>query len=116
MFEYQIKNSYETRRKECEKLLKKYPGRVPVIVKKADNSTTTPDIDKEKYLVPRYLSVGQFLYIIRKRIKLTPDQAVFLFCDNKNPGMNTIFETLYEEHAKQDGFLYVVYSLESTFG
>jgi GABA(A) receptor-associated protein len=35
-------------------------------VEKSDIAT----IDKKKYLVPADLTVGQFVYVIRKRIKL----------------------------------------------
>ena len=38
-----------------------------------------------RYLVPSDLSVGQFVYVIRKRIKLPPEKAVFLFVNNALP-------------------------------
>jgi GABA(A) receptor-associated protein len=41
-----------------------------------------PDIDKKKYLVPADLTVGQFVYVIRKRIKLQPEKAIFIFVNN----------------------------------
>lgn len=38
-----------------------------------------PFIDKKKYLIPHDLSVGQFMYVIRKRIKIGPEKAIFVF-------------------------------------
>ncbi len=38
-----------------------------------------------RYLVPADLTVGQFVYVIRKRIKLSPERAIFIFIDNKLP-------------------------------
>jgi GABA(A) receptor-associated protein len=35
--------------------------------------------------VPADLTVGQFVYVIRKRIKLSPERAIFIFIDNKLP-------------------------------
>jgi GABA(A) receptor-associated protein len=66
---------------------------VPVICEKADRSGDIPDIDKKKYLVPADLTVGQFHYVIRKRIKLAPEKALFLFCSNTIPpnGESCIF-------------------------
>jgi len=116
MFQYEIKNSFENRKLEYKRLCYKYPNRVPVIIKKAENSKNTPDIDKEKYLVPGDLDIAQFLYIVRKRIKLAPDQAIFLFCNNESIPMSRKFSTLHREMASADGFLYVVFSLENTFG
>jgi GABA(A) receptor-associated protein len=43
----------------------KYPDRIPVICEKALKSNLE-DIDKKKYLVPSDLTVGQFVYVIRK--------------------------------------------------
>ena len=38
-----------------------------------------PDIDKRKFLVPNDISVAQFMWIIRKRIQLPSEKALFLF-------------------------------------
>ncbi|MCO5577661.1 hypothetical protein L7F22_031492 [Adiantum nelumboides] len=55
-----------------------------VICEKADR-TDIPTIDKKKYLVPSDLTVGQFVYVIRKRIKLAPEKAIFIFVDEVLP-------------------------------
>jgi len=38
-----------------------------------------------RYLVPSDLTIGQFIYVIRKRIKLSPQQAIFVFVNNVLP-------------------------------
>lgn len=38
-----------------------------------------------RYLVPSDLTVGQFVYVIRKRIKLSPEKAIFIFVRNVLP-------------------------------
>ncbi|KAI7985216.1 Autophagy-related protein 8e [Camellia lanceoleosa] len=43
-----------------------------------------PDL-QNKYLVPADLTVGQFVYVIRKRIKLSAEKAIFIFVDNVLP-------------------------------
>jgi len=35
--------------------------------------------------VPADLSVGQFTYVIRKRIRLPPEKAIFIFVNNYIP-------------------------------
>ncbi|XP_026415578.1 autophagy-related protein 8C-like [Papaver somniferum] len=50
-----------------------------VIVEKAERS------DKKKYLVPADLTVEQFVYVIRKRIKFSAEKAIFIFVDNFLP-------------------------------
>ena len=38
-----------------------------------------------RYLVPSDLTVGQFVYVIRKRIRVSPEQAIFMFVRNVLP-------------------------------
>lgn len=38
-----------------------------------------------RYLVPADLTVGQFVYVVRKRIKLSPEKAIFIFVKNILP-------------------------------
>ncbi|KAK0381749.1 putative Autophagy-related protein 8 [Colletotrichum limetticola] len=81
-------------------------------VEKSDIAT----IDKKKYLVPADLTVGQFVYVIRKRIKLSPEKAIFIFVDEVLPPTAALMSSIYEEHKDEDGFLYITYSGENTFG
>jgi GABA(A) receptor-associated protein len=74
-------------------------------VEKSDIAT----IDKKKYLVPSDLTVGQFVYVIRKRIKLSPEKAIFIFVDEVLPPTAALMSSIYEEHKDEDGFLYITY-------
>ncbi|XP_033133222.1 autophagy-related protein 8f isoform X1 [Brassica rapa] len=105
----------EKRSAEAARIREKYPDRIPVIVEKAEKSDI-PTIDKKKYLVPADLTVGQFVYVIRKRIKLSAEKAIFIFVDNVLPPTGALMSAVYEEKKEEDGFLYVTYSGENTFG
>ena len=74
---------------EAKRIRDKYKDRIPVICEKA-NRTNVPDIDKKKYLVPADLTVGQFVYVIRKRIELPADKALFLIVNNVLPPTGTM--------------------------
>jgi len=113
--QFKTAHTFEKRVAEAQRIRSKYPDRIPVICEKAENSDI-PDIDKKKYLVPSDLTVGQFVYVIRKRIKLKPEKAIFIFVGNVLPNTAALMSQIYEEQADQDGFLYVTYSGESTFG
>lgn len=95
--------------------MERFSDRLPVICEKAENSDIQ-EIDKRKYLVPGDLSVGQFVYVIRKRIKLPSEKAIFIFINDILPPTAALMSTIYEEHKDEDGFLYVLYSGENTFG
>lgn len=84
----------------------KYTDRIPVICEKVEKSDIAT-IDKKKYLVPADLTVGQFVYVIRKRIKLSPEKAIFIFVDEVLPPTAALMSSIYEEHKDEDGFLYI---------
>uniref|UniRef100_A0A8C9PTY5 GABA type A receptor-associated protein n=1 Tax=Spermophilus dauricus TaxID=99837 RepID=A0A8C9PTY5_SPEDA len=61
---------FEKRRSEGEKIRKKYPDRVPVIVEKAPKARIG-DLDKKKYLVPSDLTVPLWVSYTRNTTKKT---------------------------------------------
>jgi len=109
-------HTLDQRQTESERIRQKYPERVPVICERADRSQSVVDIDKKKYLVPSDLTVGQFMFVIRKRLKLPPEQAIFLFVNGTIPPTGALMNQIYDEHRDVDGFLYITYSGENTFG
>jgi GABA(A) receptor-associated protein len=66
-----------------------------VIVEKAPKARIG-DLDKKKYLVPSDLTVGQFYFLIRKRIHLRPEDALFFFVNNVIPPTSATMGSLYQ--------------------
>lgn len=66
-----------------------------VIVEKAPKARIG-DLDKKKYLVPSDLTVGQFYFLIRKRIYLRPEDALFFFVNNVIPPTSATMGSLYQ--------------------
>lgn len=109
--------TFEQRKEESNRVLQKYPDRIPIICEKNKQATKEcPDIDKKKYLVPRDLTMGQFLYVVRKRMNISPEKAIFLFVGNTIAPSTTIINNVYNYHVDKDGFLYITYSFENVFG
>ena len=108
--DFKSKYTLEERIFESGKLKFKYPDRIPIVIK--PNKSTS----QHKYLVPRNINVGEFVNIIRRRIKLDSQKAIFLLVNNILPPTAHSISSIYDEHKDEDGFLYVVYSLENTFG
>lgn len=113
--DFKFQYSYEQRKKEATSIKKKYPDRIPVIVEKEPHSDIV-EIDKHKFLVPNHLTVGQFVYVIRKRMKLPPEKAIFIFVHNQIPNQSCLMSSIYEESKDNDEFLYIKYTGENTFG
>ena len=107
---------FKTRCDEALRIMKKYPDRIPIIVERCPNDTTTELINKNKYLAPSSLTVGQFVYVIRKRLVLPPEKAIFLFIGGILPPTASLLGSIYDERKDKDHFLYITYSGENTFG
>lgn len=114
-FNFKKKFTFEDRLEESKKILNKYPDKIPVIVEKSEN-TDIEDINKHKFLVPSNLTANQLNYVIRKRIKLTPEKSMFIFVGNVLPPTSQTLDTIYNNYKDPDGFLYVTYAGENTFG
>ncbi|KAK1163343.1 Gamma-aminobutyric acid receptor-associated protein [Acipenser ruthenus] len=114
-WQYKRSLPFEVRRAEGEKIRAKYPDKIPIIVEKAPKSRVA-ELDKKKYLVPSDLTVGQFCFLIRKRIELRAEEALFFFVNNVLPPSSATMGQVYEEHHEEDFFLYLAYSNESVYG
>lgn len=109
--------SFEDRLVEARRVLEKYPDRIPIICERSLKAgADCPNIDKRKYLVPKDLTMGQFLYVIRKRLRLPPEKAIFLFINGTIPATTSLINDIYNRHRDKDGYLYVSYAQENTFG
>uniref|UniRef100_A0A5B6YWZ1 Autophagy-related protein n=1 Tax=Davidia involucrata TaxID=16924 RepID=A0A5B6YWZ1_DAVIN len=107
--------TFEERCDESRDIITKYPDRVPVVVERY-SKTDLPEMEKKKYLVPRDMSVGQFIHILSSRLHLAPGKALFVFVKNTLPQTSSLMESVYESFKDEDGFLYMCYSSEKTFG
>ncbi|CAA3009993.1 autophagy-related 8i [Olea europaea subsp. europaea] len=107
--------SFEERCQESQEIIFNYPDRVPVVVERY-SKTDLPEMEKRKFLVPRDMSVGQFIYILSGRLHLSPGKALFVFVKDTLPQTSSLMESVYDSYKDDDGFLYMCYSSEKTFG
>ena len=111
-----ITNDYLERVKKSQIILEKYPDRVPLIIQPSKNDRDSFPIDKSKYITPRDLTLMQLQQIIRKRVHFPPEKALFMFINNKIYPITSLIGSVYDTNKDPDGFLYVTYCQESTFG
>mgnify|MGYP001293790276 CR=1 FL=1 len=107
--------TFEQRKLESRRVLDKYPDRIPIICER-NKRANIDEIDKKKYLVPNDLTCSQFVYVVRKRLYLPAEKAIFLFVNGTIPSSSQPLKMLYREHKDLDGFLYITYSDENVFG
>ena len=112
---YKMKFSFYDRLNESRRISLKYPDRIPIVCERSPTSDC-PIVEKKKYLVPYDFTIGQFLSILRKRMKLPPEKAIFLFINTTIYHSSYLLSTIYEMNKDEDGFLYITYASENTFG
>lgn len=102
--------------RESNEIRRRYPDKTPVIIERAQIAKDMPYIKKNRYLVPGTFTFGQFIYVIRRQLELPSDKALFIFVDNTLVPTSTFMSEIYKEYMSPDGFVYMRYTGESTFG
>jgi len=100
---------------EFNKIKLKYPNAFPVIVEK-NKKSDIQSIDKTKYIVQKDIQYCQFVNIIRRRLNLKPQVAIFMTINGNLAPSNATISKIYETYKRDDGFIYMEYSAENTFG
>ncbi|XP_044261395.1 microtubule-associated proteins 1A/1B light chain 3C-like [Tribolium madens] len=110
-------SSGEVRSEEVLALRIKFPTKVPIIIKRYAKEMNLPHLDKCKFLVPQEITVSQFQTIIRNRLQLGPNHALYLLVNNRSMvSLSLTLAEVYSEHAGPDGFLYITYASQEVFG
>lgn len=108
---------FENRKKIAQNVLTVHPDRIPVIVESYNGEI---EMGKNKFLVPKEITMSKFILEIRRNVTLDASQSLFLFIVAKNSHIavqaNMIMESIYNKYANLDGMLYVIISKENTFG
>jgi GABA(A) receptor-associated protein len=114
MLPFRQRYTEDERRDEFARVKSKLDRFIPIIVEQG--SGASPPIDKEKFLVPTEVTVAQLSFVIRKRLKMLPSEALFLMVNKQLCTGTSTMGCVYDRHHDPDGFLYVVYTNENTFG
>lgn len=105
--------SDEEKEKQYKKINAKYSTHIPVVVL----NDADIDIEKNKFLVNGDITMGQFMFTIRKKVKLKGEEALFLFLeDDHSPPNSELMSVIYNRHRSKCGFLIMKLKKESVFG
>jgi GABA(A) receptor-associated protein len=103
----------EERTQFAKSIMEKHPGKIPLIIE-SNKDKDLPPI--HKFIIPNDLTVGQVIYMLRKRIKLNEREAIYVFFKDSLLNTNTLMSEVYEQYKEADGIVYAVYAKENTFG
>ena len=99
---------------ESRKIMDRYVDRIPVIITAFGKNT--PICPRNKFLVLSNSTVGHLAFTIRGHAKLDPESALFVYIGNSIPPTSATISEIYAKDKEDDGFLYITYSVENTFG
>ena len=117
--------TYPKRKEESDSIRLKHPDHCPVIIEKRDGSML-PDISRKKYLVPGVSNMAKVVMEVRRNVPLNSTEAIYLtVCvynkdgslkDERMVPPSQPMDFIYQAYKDWDGFLYIQYSGENTFG
>ena len=94
------------------------PTKLPVIVEKDAKCLDIDDLKNPKFLMPKTFIVGEVMAIIRNRLKLTKDQSLCLLVNDGKDVLQSSspLPVIFDKYMDKDGFLYILYTGENTYG
>lgn len=113
---YRQRVSPPDRKITADRILAQHPDRVPVVVECSDQLQMDHPLKKNKFAVPYDLTLAQFMFVIRKHMKLQPEYAIYAFINNRLHPTSSPIGAIYAQEKTEDGFMYIDVFQESTFG
>lgn len=108
-------------RQDVEKIIQKHPDRLPIIVREDKKNTSK----WQNFLVPSQLTIGDFMVILRRKIKLEAYESIYIFIQPNQevsktklimPPTSSTIGQIYHDHHDDKLLLKLIWARENTFG
>lgn len=120
-YSFKARYPYIKRLEEAENNLKKYKNeKIPVIIE-TDGNLELGRIKNNKYIIPKELTVGHMMVILKEKIlEIDEKNSILIYVGSSKileiPKSSETIERLYEKYQDEDKFLYLKISILETYG
>jgi hypothetical protein len=103
---------------KIQNILNKYPDRIPIVL----FSKTYIKGNPLKFIVPYELTITQFMVLLRTKIELKPEEAIFIFVKDTETGQDIMLQSsltmdsLYSKYKDKEQLLNLFFEKEAVFG
>lgn len=99
------------------KLRKLYPHFIPTIIRRNDKENYLHDLDKQQFLIPADMSLGAFVNFLKRRLGVYSILSLWIYSNsNMLTDRSQKMSEIYDQYVEIDGFLYLTYKSEESFG
>ena len=108
---------------KIEELLKKYPGRIPIIItSKTIKFKDSNNKNNSNFIIPSNITMAEFIIMIRKRVELYKEESIFVFVIDKKTKKDILapasitMDSLYSQYKDDNLILNLYFEKEAVFG
>uniref|UniRef100_A0A7E4UW56 Autophagy-related protein n=1 Tax=Panagrellus redivivus TaxID=6233 RepID=A0A7E4UW56_PANRE len=114
---YKEKLPFCCRKSEAQNYKNHHEDMIPIICERFHHEKRIPPLPNCQFLLPKHATVGQLQALIKRNLGDFAGMAVYLLIANEFlPCLTENLSQLYRDHRDQDGFLYISYSSEDSYG
>lgn len=113
---FKLQHTLDIRCEHYKKITEKYPDRIPIIMEKSELCKNLENLKNPQLLANKNAPICDIIRYIRNNLKVTPTQSIYVMIGNYGPGLGETIEEIHAKYKDRDGFLYIVYLTQNTFG
>tara|TARA_Y100000022_G_C13133203_1_gene321365 strand:- start:303 stop:716 length:414 start_codon:yes stop_codon:yes gene_type:complete len=93
-------------------------AKIPIIIDIYGDIDTKNRIklNNHKFIVSKNILVSEFILKLRKNLNINSYESIFLLTNNNLLNTNDLLNIIYEKYKHEDNFLYIIITVEKTFG